>query len=52
MLARGPHLVIVLFPFQMHEVEFIHQPESLQKVDRAINSCTIDFGVSFTSEFK
>ena len=52
MFSSGLHFVKVLFPFQMHQVEFVHQPEFLQKIDGAINSGTIDLGVTFASELK
>ena len=52
MFSRGLHFVKMLFPFQMHQVEFVHQPQFLQKIDGAINSGSIDFGMPFASQLK
>src|SRR5580693_9123597 len=52
MFSNGLYFVKVLFPFQMHQVEFVHQPEFLQKVNGAINGGAIYPGVAFASQLK
>src|SRR5580692_7209083 len=52
MLARGLHLVKMLFTFQVHQVEFVHQPQLLQKIDGAVNCGSINFGVPRSGELE
>ncbi len=42
MLSPGLHLVKVLFPFQMHEIQLIHQPEFFQKFNGSVDGGPVD----------
>ena len=37
MIALWTTLIEVLLPFQVHEIEFVHQPVPLEKLERAVN---------------
>jgi hypothetical protein len=52
MISLGLHLVIMLFPLQMHEVELIDEPEFLEEFNGAINSSPIDVRLSFAGAFE
>ena len=52
MFAPGLHFVKMFFAFEMHEVELIHQPQSLQKIDGAINGGSIDIGLPLAGELE
>lgn len=43
-------LVEVLLTIQMHQVEFINQPEPLEKINRSVHRCTIDLPVALARQ--
>src|SRR5215471_9220940 len=47
-VALGPSLVEMLFPFQMHEVQFIDQAVALEEAEGAIHSHAIDLRIDAT----
>ena len=52
MIAFGLDLVIMLFALQVHQIEFIDQPQLLEQIDGAIHRGTVDVRFPLAGQFE
>ena len=51
-IAFGARLVVMLFPFQVHQVELVDQPQLLQQFDGAVYRGAVDSRRAFASQLQ
>ena len=47
-ISLGSSLIVVLLTLQMHEIELIYKPVTLEEIERAIDSSSIDLRIQST----
>lgn len=49
-ILLGSDLVVVLFPIQMHEIEFVNESQPLQLLDGPVHGGAVDTWLSLSSQ--